>query len=128
MSKTAARRGRPLSMYDETTLRINNALARDPAQLGPRLGMCARQCGLSAREIAGLIDASLPTVYRWFFGESEPSRAYRGRALRMLKVMEWAVHTGRIPILGYSPEETALNYREVSTAFAKAQNSPVDVG
>jgi len=128
MSKTVARRGRPLSLYDETTQRINNAVARDPAQLGPRLGLCARQCGLSAREVAGLLDASLPTVYRWFFGESEPSRAYRGRALRMLKIMEWAVKTGRIPILGYSPEETVLNYRAVSTDYAKAKDAPVDVG
>jgi len=92
--------------------RIAALVQARPKAVGPRLGYLSMKYGIPARAFADLLHVSEPTVYRWFYGESEPTPSTLVNIRRLLAVFRVAAAAGDLPLPG-SHGERMLAVRDV---------------
>lgn len=99
--------------------RAVNAHMRHPHDLGPQLGVLVYRSAIPAHAIALLLRASLPTLYRWFFGVNDVAAPFRGRVARLIPVLEAALESGILPAHGSAEERTQVLVEIVKLHIAR---------
>ena len=94
----------PRTTAQETARRVQELLASDPSSLGGKLGTVIVTANLPVDACATALDASVPTLYRWMFGESTPSRVFRRKINKLITVSMWATAKGLFPTTGDKSE------------------------
>jgi hypothetical protein len=90
-------------MQPKTISKIEQA---GDATLGSRVGMLAAETRVPVTIIAGIMQVTIVTVYRWYKGESTPNTK---PAIKRLRRMEWsltqALSQGILPMEGkFNPD------------------------
>jgi transcriptional regulator with XRE-family HTH domain len=75
-------------------------LAQNPQAVGPRLGQISVTQNIPAKALADMLRISEPTVYRWFYGESEPRSVYIPNIKKVLRLLRVARTSGDLPLHG----------------------------
>lgn len=80
-----------------------------PTAVGPKLGSIAIKQHIPAYAFAKMLHVSEPTIYRWFYGESEPLPKYMPVIRRVVALLKRAADAGDLPLHGtYDERISAL--------------------
>ena len=92
-----------------------------PDSLGPRLGMLVYRSHLPASAIAVVLQVSLPTLYRWFYGVNDVDNKFQRRVLRLSGFLQEALGDGRLPAQGILEQRVQVLVALVRQGLAKPQ-------
>lgn len=80
----------------------------DPEALGPMLGELAINGRVPVDCLAMLLQVSEPTIYRWMYGESKPSRVFHPDIKKVLTILRKAKRSKQLPLEGTQAERVKL--------------------
>ena len=103
----------PRGIRADTPTRIKEARVKNAFSIGPILGEFAIMANLSASTVARVCGTYEQTVFRWYFGYSEPNVVALPKIVEILTVLAWAKSHNRLPLIG------SVQARE--SAFSKLQ-------
>lgn len=92
-------------------------LRRDnPDYMGPALGDIVYRNNIPPSAIAAMLDVAAPTLYRWFYMETDPRGVYHKQIRRLLALLRKAERGRDLPLRGtYQKRVKALG--EIITKY-----------
>lgn len=92
---------------DEKLEAIIYQLERDRDNLGLNLGKLVIEGNVPVESIAQLMQVSEPTIYRWMYGTSKPSKVYHESLEKVLKILRGGKRDKVIPMKGLKEDRVA---------------------